>query len=456
MEITARLADHAANLEYERLTLEVVEKAKQCILDVAGIAIRARFDAESSEPITVAVKELAGSGGKCTAIGNREDFPTQYAALLNGTYAHTLDFDDTHRRGSIHPGASIIPGALAVAEEAGASGKALIAGVVAGYDVTCRVSEAAGPRAHYDHGFHPTATAGTFGTTAAGARILGMSSLTLQDAFGLNGSQAAGSMQFLENGGWNKRVHPGLAAHNAVYALKFAQKGFIGASNPLEGPAGFFKSYSDAPEPERALLGLGEQYSIADTAFKPYPSCRFTHTPLDLILEMVHTEDISATDIEGITIGLAQKGIDIVGVPADRKRRPQSIVDGQFSMHFTAAVAAAHRRMTWDDYDKIKDPSIVSLMDRIEVVHDPACQAEYPDKFAGSVEIRARGERFSRFSALAKGEPENPLSWEEVVGKFHDLASVGFDRRRRDKIVEAIRGLESAADVREVMNWFRP
>ncbi len=456
MSITGRLADYVVGLSYNRLPPEVVEKTKHCLLDLMGIMVRARFDAESSEPVTDAVKELGGAAGKCTAVGNKETFTPHHAALLNGTYAHSLDFDDTHRRGSLHPGAAIIPGALAVAEASGADGKALITGIVAGYDVGCKLSIAARPKVHYDRGFHPTATTGVFGATAAGASILKFSSSTLQNAFGLNGSQAAGSMQFLENGAWNKRVHVGLAAHNAIYSLTMAQKGVIGSSNAIEGEAGFLHAYTDGADPQEVLKDLGEQFEIYHTALKPYPCCRFTHGPIDLILEIVNEEDIKADEIEEIVIGLQTKGIDITGAPADRKRRPQSVVDGQFSMHFTGAVAAAYRRMVWADYDKLFDPEIVRLMDRINVVHDPMVEAKYPDKFAGSVTIKARGQVFYGFTDLAKGEPEKPLTWEEVVDKFNDLSAVGLNESRRNQIVERVANLETMANIRDLMALFRP
>ncbi|KKM10049.1 hypothetical protein SY88_15500 [Clostridiales bacterium PH28_bin88] len=456
MSVTSRLADHVVGLSYDRIPTEVVEKTKHCLLDLLGIMVRARFEAESSEPVTQAVKELGGASGKCTAVGNKETFTPHHAALLNGTYAHSLDFDDTHRRGSLHPGAAIIPGALAVAESAGAGGKALITGIVAGYDVGCKMSIAARPKVHYDRGFHPTATTGVFSATAAGASILGLTSATLQNAFGLNGSQAAGSMQFLENGAWNKRVHVGLAAHNAIYSLIMAQKGVLGASHPVEGEAGFLHAYTDGANAQDVLQGLGEQFEIYYTALKPYPSCRFTHSPIDLILDIVKGENIQAGEIEEIAIGLQTKGMDIVGVPAERKRRPQSVVDGQFSMHFTGAVAAAYRRMTWADYDKLSDPGIVRLMDRINVVHDPAVEAEYPDKFAGSVTLKARGKSFHRFTDLAKGEPEKPLTWGEVVAKFNDLAAVGLDESRRERIVEQVANLEKLESVKDLMLLFRP
>lgn len=455
MNITERLADHAVGLRFDSIPAAVVEKTKHHLLDILGIMIRAKFDAESSEPVVSAVRELGGAAGNCTAVANSETYTPAYAALINGIYAHSLDFDDTHRRASLHPGTTIIPTALALAESTGADGKTLVTSIVAGYDITCKVSIAAKPKIHYDRGFHPTATTGVFGSAAAGAVILEMDRDTLQNAFGINGSQVAGSLQFLENGAWNKRVHVGFAAHSAIVSLIMAQKGVIGASHPLEGISGFFHAYTDGANPEASLEGLGRVFEVSNTALKPYPSCRFSHSPIDLIIETVEEEDFKAEDIEEMIIGLSSKGMDLVGIPADRKRRPQSVVDGQFSMHFTGAVAAAHRRMAWADYDKLSDPEIVQLMDRIHAVEDPEVEAAYPESLAGSVTIKARGKEIRQFCEISKGEPEKPLSWEEVKTKFNDLAAIGFDQKKREQIIECVAGIEQLSNIRDLMTLLR-
>jgi 2-methylcitrate dehydratase PrpD len=453
--ITEQLAKYVVDLKFNMLPNEVLEQAKHCLLDLLGIMVRARFDAESSEPVIRSVKTLGGSTGKCTAVCNAENFAPHYAALINGTLGHSLDFDDTHRRASLHPGSAIIPAALAIAESEGADGKTLITGMVAGYDVGCKISMALTPKNHYDRGFHPSATTGVFGATAAGASILGLNSKTLENAFGINGSQAAGSLQFLHNGAWNKRIHVGLAAHNAIYSLVMAQNEVIGASHPLEGEAGFFHGYSDGAEPEKVLSGLGEVFEIQQTALKPYPSCRFTHSPIELIIQIVKSENLAADEIEEISIGLASKAIDIVGAPQERKRRPKSTVDAQFSVHFTAAVAAAHRQLVWTDYDKISDPEIIKLMDRIHVVNDMKAEAEYPDNLACNLTLKAKGKTYNLYSNIAKGEPENPHTWDEVVLKFNLLSEVGLDENRRSQIVDYVANLETLGNVKDLMILLR-
>lgn len=443
---TRTLAEYAAGIRFEALSPATVEHAKQAILDCIGIAVRARFDAESSAPIARTVDAL-GAPGSCTAIGHGSLYAPQYAALLNGTYFHTLDYDDTHVGGSLHPAAPIVAAALAMAEANGASGAALLRGVVAGYDVITHISETANAKVHYDRGFHPTATAGVFGATAAIVNMFGGSADQLENAFGINVSQAAGSLQFLENGSWMKRLHVGFTAHNAILAYRLSEAGVIGASKALEGRSGFYHAYSDGVDPDARLARLGNPHAIDETAFKPYPSCRFTHAALDELIALVNELDLRPEEIESLRIALPRKGIDLVAVPEAYKRAPSSVVDGQFSMYFLAAAAIVKRAFGWDDYRLLGDPRIAPIIARIRVDEDPAVEALYP-KMAALVELRARGATHRRLSETPKGEPQKPLTWEEITGKFDDLAGIAYAPARRRRIVELVRDLDRAADVR--------
>jgi 2-methylcitrate dehydratase PrpD len=453
-KISRRLAEYAAGLRFSDLPSPTVEKTKQAVLDLVGIAMRSSIEPGSSA-IMREVIEGFGTGGKSTAIGIGPRFLPHYAALLNATFAHTLDFDDTHEGGSIHPGATSIPAVLAVAEELRVTGERAIAAIVAGYDTTVRIAEAADPAAHYDRGFHPTATCGTFGATAAAANVAGVSPDVLENAFGINGSQAAGSLQFLENGAWNKRIHTGFAAHNAILALRLAQAGAVGAREPLEGRNGFFRGYTDGADPERVVRTLGERFAIDETAFKPYPSCRYSHAAIELLCDVLGQENLSAASIDRVRIGLPRKGMDLIGVPEAAKRSPDGIVAGQFSMYFLAAVALLHHRMTWDDYALLDDPEIARATERIEVHIDPEIEARFPT-MAASVEVTAGDRRIRRVNWTPKGEPSKPLDWNELEGKFRSLARGVYDDSRVSRIIETVRRLEALDDIAELTRLVGP
>ena len=200
--ITHELAEFAAGISYDTLPVEVRERVKALALDLIGITLRARNDAESTPAMIAAAARLGLAGGACTVIGDAAGYAPPGAAMLNGTLAHSLDFDDTHASGSLHSGAPIMPAAFAAGEMAGADGKAVIAAIAAGYEVQIRLSLALDPAAHYDRGFHPTATCGAFGAAAAAGRLLGLEQEGYATEFGIVLSMAAGSMELMVPGAW--------------------------------------------------------------------------------------------------------------------------------------------------------------------------------------------------------------------------------------------------------------
>jgi 2-methylcitrate dehydratase PrpD len=309
------------------------------------------------------------AGGPVTVIGRETGASAEHAALLNGTFAHTLDFDDTNIGARLHPGAPVIAAVLAAAEAADATGADLVAGIVAGYEVTCRIGRALGEGV-YDRGFHPTAIAGTFGAAAGAARVFGASAAEIQSALGIAGSMAAGSMQFLSNGSWNKRLHPGLAARNGLLASMLARNGFRGSEQALEGDSGALVNYSSEIRPGELTRNLGSEWFMLDTGFKPYPSCRLTHTATDLCLQLRDDLGRPPAD-EEITVAISPRADSIVGGGEPRKVRPQSVVDAQFSVRYQCAVALLDGEVNWSSYADLLRPDVIDLAERLDVVVDP-------------------------------------------------------------------------------------
>ena len=270
-DISRRLADFAAGLHYEDLPAEVVERTKLLILDTAGIMVRARNDAESTPAMVRAIERLGLATGDCAVPGDVKTYAPSAAALLNGTLAHSLDFDDTHAEASLHSSAPIVPAALAAAEMMGASGKDLIAACVAGYEVQIRLSLALGPSDHYDRGYHPTATCGIFGAVAAAGKLLGMDADQIDSGFGIALSQSAGSMQFLADGAWTKRSHVGQAAQNGLMCAVMALEGFKGPRHAFEGKWGFLHAYAPNADHAKATKDLGTEWQTMRLAVKPFP-----------------------------------------------------------------------------------------------------------------------------------------------------------------------------------------
>ncbi|MBN8978871.1 MAG: MmgE/PrpD family protein, partial [Rhizobiales bacterium] len=275
---TAKLAAYVADLTYDAIPREVLERAKHLTLDFLGSAVRARREAESTPSLLGMLKALGlDHNGDATVVGDSKTWTPAVAALLNGALGHSLDFDDTHADSSLHPSAPVVPAAFAAGEMVNASGRDVLTAIVAGYEVCCRLGNALDPTSHYARGFHPTATAGTYGAAAAAAKLFGLTKEQIISAFGVSGSQAAGSLQFLVNGSWNKRYQVGAAAMNGVIAATLARDGFIGSSESVEGKHGLLVGYTDDAHPDKAVADLGKVYETMKIGVKPYPSCRYTH-----------------------------------------------------------------------------------------------------------------------------------------------------------------------------------
>lgn len=456
-DVTRALAEFSAELGYEDLPDEVVARTKLLILDIAGIIVRARHDAESTPSLMAAVERLGLKGGDCSVMGDGDAYAPTAAALINGTLAHSLDFDDTHAAASLHSSAPIVPAALAAAEMTGASGKDLIAACVAGYEVQVRLALALGPSDHYDRGYHPTATCGVFGAAAAAGKLLGMDAEAIQSAFGIALSQAAGSMQFLADGSWTKRSHVGQAAQNGLICAVMALEGFKGPKAAFEGKWGFLHAYAPNANAVEATAELGKRWETLNLAVKPYPSCRYTHAPMDGLIELKRQHGIKADDIEAVEVGLAETGWKIIGNPEQDKHNPKSVVDGQFSMPFCAAVVLQEGGMTWDSYAKhIGDSDTLALCQKVQVSVDDRAQELFPDYMSGTVRIKTKGGEFETLVKVPLGEPENFMSDEQFRAKFDGLCEPYLGAEQSGKLVDALLHLEEANSLRSVMELSQP
>jgi len=256
------------------LSKDVVDRVKYLLLDYLGVAI-AGSASESSQPIHSMLARMK-SPGRCTVLGTPTQTSPEYAALANGAAAHSLEMDDTHQAGSIHPGVVIFSTAIALSEiHPEIDFGQFVSAVVAGYEVATRLAMAVQPKYHYELGFHPTSTCGVFGAAVTAAKLLRLSEEQMLSAMGVAGSMAAGSLEFLADGTWTKRLHPGLAAQNGILAANLAAEGFRGPATILEGRDGFLFGYSRKPKPELVTQDLGEDFEIMRTSVKPHACCRY-------------------------------------------------------------------------------------------------------------------------------------------------------------------------------------
>jgi 2-methylcitrate dehydratase PrpD len=437
--VTARLAAFASGLAWSDLPAEVVARAELLVLDLAGIIVRSQ-ELDSMISMKEGLRDLGQAGGASAVLGSAERWTPWAAAMINAAAAHTLDFDDTHAPAQLHPGAPVIPAALAAAQLAGCGTRRLLSGIVAGYEVMCRVSYGLTPLAHSDRGWHLTGTTGVFGAVAAAGHVLGLTPGQMEHAFGTALSQTAGSGQFLVNGAWTKRFHVGNAAAGGLMAAVLARRGYTGAAQALEGDAGFFKLYSPDPQPEAALAGVGSVWETLGVAVKPYPCCRAIHAPLDAVFQLQAAHSFQTDDIESVRVGMPRKCVDITGAPQERKRNPANVVDCQFSAHLCVAAALVNGHLGFDDYEEaLVDPAIRRLMQRIDCHVDAQAEAAYPRSFPGRVEIQLKdGRALQAYVEVPSGEPSTMLSAAQMQAKFSLLVSASLGQAGEQALFEAI------------------
>jgi 2-methylcitrate dehydratase PrpD len=456
MGVTAILSEFVAGIRLDAIPVAVVDRARFLVLDLVGNIVRARHDAESTASFLAATRAMGMAAGNAGVCGDAARYTPAGAAFLNGALAHSLDFDDTHAAGSLHPGAPVIPAALAAGEMTGASGADVLAAIIAGYEVTCRVALALPAGEHYDRGYHPTATCGAFGAAAAAARVFGLDAGGVASALGTVLSQTAGSLQFLANGAWTKRFQVGWAALNGLMAATLVREGFKGATEALEGKHGFMHAYAPNPTPERAIQDLGQVWELMHTAVKPYPSCRYGHAGIDAALALRAANDIKPSEITAIRLGLPKAGMLLIGAPAAKKANPENVVDGQFSGPFVISAALATGAMGWDSYALLNDPMVRSLLPKVACEFDPEIEAEYPANMSGKLTIQARDQIFVQKIVVPKGEPGNFLSEDELRAKFAGLTEAILGADRAATLADSVLAINTTADISTLMRLAAP
>ena len=452
--MTEKFANFCEELRYEDLPHDVIKRTKLLILDTVGIIIRARHDAESTSSLVSAIERLEMSNGSCQVFSDNKSYSPSAAALLNGTLAHSLDFDDTHAEASLHSSAPILAAALAAAEMNKSSGQQLITACVVGYEIQIRLGLAGGSSAHYKKGFHPSATCGIFGATAAAGYLMGLNKDQYISAFGIALSQSAGSMQFLTDGAWTKRSHVGQAAQNGLSCAIMAAEGFKGPSKAFEGQWGYFHSYASGGDMEKAIDGLGKKFETLNLGVKPYPSCRYSHAAIDGIIELKNELGFSTAELDDIDIGLSETALNIIGYPLSDKQNPKSVVDGQFSMPFCAAVTVKSGGLKWDDYkNHLNDSDTLSLCNKIKVSPDKDAEECCPEYMSAKVKVVVKGKKYEKFVKIPKGEPENFMEDSEFISKFRSLTEPYLSNEKIDKLTGSMLKLDQSNNINSIFEF---
>jgi 2-methylcitrate dehydratase PrpD len=435
----------------ERIPAAVLARATDLFLDYVGVALGSLELAETSRIVT---DLFAGFGGEPQSriVGRPAKVPAPSAAFANAAVHHAIELDDTHSGASLHPGTCVIPAAVAVAEARRAGGRDVLRAMVLGYEVAVRLGRALDPQAHYRRGFHPTSTCGAFGAAVAAGSVLGLKEEQLAHALGIAGSFAAGNIEFLNDGSLTKRIQPGVAAWGGTLAALLAERGYTGPRGILEGSYGFLRGYSDAADAARLSEGLGEGFALMETGIKPHACCRYCQSPIDGALALRAEHRFAPEAVAKITVGLVRQGIKNVAEDPGRRRVPATVVDAQFSLYHcvAAALVLGHAFVEAFQPERLADPTIRDVARRIEAVHDPKLEAVFPRQWPAWVTVRLRdGAELTVHVGTSKGDPENPLTRQELQAKFRALAGRRCPPAEVDRLWAACAAIADVLDVNQ-------
>ena len=452
-----RFGSFAESVTYDNLPAAVTQSLKERALDTIGLCLAAT-PLDTSRMMIEMVSQWGGHA-EATAIGTSQRMPAPSAALINGTLAHSLDYDDTHLPSVLHPSASLIPGVFAAAEAMNANSQDVLAALAVGYEMCVRSGMAGYDRAlgnsvFFERGWHATSICGTLGVAAAVAKLYGLGASGVMHAVGIAASMGSGIIEGNRAGGSVKRMHCGWAAHGGVVAAQMARAGFTGPPSALEGRFGFYQAFCGGQfDADEFTNGLGESWCVPDIFYKPYPANHFTHAGIDAAMKL--RERIpSLDDIVEIELGVPSPVLRTIAQPPDQKARPQSGYHAQFSGPFTIAIALM-TKMTggggglglWlDDFvdTHVSDERYLALAAKVRCVANAECDAIFPHQFPAVVKVTMKSGEVLEEKVLAnRGGPNNPLSFDELKIKFMANAGRRLNAQQSAAIADAIHQLEA-------------
>lgn len=418
--VTAALAELATTAAVGQAGLD---RARLLLADYLAVA-SAGAAADSAAAARGAL--LAGPAGPAAVFGTDLRAAVRDAALLNGISAHSLELDDTHEPSSSHPGTVIWTALLAAGSTWPAPATAVLASAVTGYQVMASLGELLGPAELYRQGLHPTAVCGVFGAAAAVGRLAGLDAAELRRAFGIALSMSAGSMAYLSEGAWTKRMHSGTAAAGGILAVELAAGGFTGPLDAFGDRYGLMHICGGIRPQARADAVLAHAAglpAVHETSIKFHPCCRYMHGVMDL-LAAYRSGGGRTEGLTRIDCGVLSGGLGLVGEPLARKRAVTNMVDAQFSMPFGAALTLATGQSSLADFQDAGGlaPRLQPLMDMAEMHTSPALDAAYPAQWGAEVTLTfAGGETVDLHTAAFRGSPGWPAGRQEVAGKAAGL-----------------------------------
>ncbi|MFC1815650.1 MmgE/PrpD family protein [Thermodesulfobacteriota bacterium] len=449
MEATARLATFIAETSLDQIPQAAIDTAKRSALDCIGVAL-----AGSAEPVGKIITEFVReSGGNplATVIGGGFRTSPSFAALANGTMAHALDYDDVSSFGGGHSSVSLLPAVLALGEKLKASGKEVLEAYILGFEIGAKlVFELHG---HAEKGWHHTGTINTMRSAAACAKMLKLDVEKVKVTFGIAASQAGGLNQNI--GTMTKPYHAGMAAKNGIVSSVLAQKGFTANKEIFEGSIGFCNLFSgEGVKVDLDKIGkdLGNPFHIFSpgVGIKKYPCVASTHPAIDATLHIIRKYDISPAEVEGVQCGVKEIRPKMLLYP-----EPKTPLEGKFSLPFLIAVAILDRKVSLKQFkeEQIFHPEIRKLLRKITISVHPELVEGESSKYSTIIAINLKdGRKYQKKVDKARGLPDQPLSWDELLDKYRDCAQTALSADKIEKSIDLLGNLEELKDINKLTN----
>lgn len=447
------IAEWTLNFSLENVPEDVIEYAKMHTIDAVGCSL-----ASVNEPHACMMRRVfrqMHSFEESTLWGTDEKSSLSDAVIHNGGLIHGLDYDDTHALAITHPSASVVSAAITIGEHEHSSGKDILEAIILGYEIILRLGVAAHGKFH-DIGFHPTGIISSFSSACIAAKLQGATKEQLVNALGLCGSQAAAIQEYLHDGTWNKKLHPGWGVHCALYALALAKEGFMGTKDVFEGSYGFYQTHLGFTDGLfETFADLGTVWRTREIAFKFYPTCHWTHSDMDLLLDIMVENNVTYHDIDFVECFIDPRGAGSVVEPPERKKDPETEYQMRFSLFYAMAVAAVRRKLTLKEIDMslMQDTEIRNMIERVKITIDP--NADVPGHFPGKISVHFKnGMTVERAQPYETGCIENPAKMENVIKKFKDNLDY-LDERNSDMIIRKVQTIEDEPSVDGLLGLLR-
>jgi 2-methylcitrate dehydratase PrpD len=445
--ISERLADFTAALSLGAVPDSVVLRAKHLLLDAVGCAFAAREEAFAKR-IAASVAKLAGEGPR-GVVGMAHRLALRDAAVVNGMLMHGLDYDDTHAAGVLHLTVSTFPAALGTAAHVGASGAELLVAYIAGVETGARIASVVKGGFH-QVGFHPTGVVGAFAASLVAGRLMKLSHARLVGAQGIALSLASGNLQFLEDGSWTKRIHPGWAAACGITAASLAGDDIPAPREAYEGRFGLYRSHLPPAELAAcdfslATAGLGSAWEIDNVAVKPFPACHLLHGCADAAIAL-HRAGVDPERVRSVRALVPDGVVKAVCEPVAAKRRPKTDYEAKFSLPYAVASGLVRGRLGLAELlpEALVEPRIQRLMDKVEYAVDP--ESTFPKHYSGEVQVTLDDGRTLRNRvAVNRGNPERPLTNADIEAKYFENCALTLTDAAARRIRDLVLGLDSLA-----------